>query len=169
MRERDLDVLRPVVVLFAFAAFACSCVPPGPVLPPERHARHGCFDLAIAASHDVHVPSTSLLLDVEVENTCGRAELFDLRRLDLFLSSSAGEKHKLTLYDPRSEIVPLHVDGHADAFERVRADGAGDDPDFRTMCFSQAGLAPNATPAPDARTCFELDVRETPAPSEAIR
>ena len=162
------STLESLFFVVATCGAACSEYAAPSKIPEERHAHTSCVDFAIAATHDDRIPSTSILLDVEVENHCGSPQPLDLEKLDLWVETASSERHSLTLYDPRHEIVPLHIDGHGSAFERIRADGVGDDPALSSLCFAAdatLGL-PKGSPHP---ICFPIDAPSATPWSEVAR
>ena len=125
----------------------------GPAIPEERHAHYECIDIAVAASHDARIPTTSLLLDLEMENTCHRAVAVDVSKLDVWVEGSDPPKNVLTFYDPKNEIGPRHMEPRVVAHERIRADGAGDPTAASRLCFDASAALGVAPVGP---TCFWL-------------
>jgi len=108
-------------------------------LGPERTRTLGCLDLALAMDAD--------LLDVHVGNRCGHPEVFDLSKVAI----DADPSRDVSLDDPRSEIVPLHVGGAERGHERVRLVGAWG---ASRLCFRLEGVAPDAPDAHPSPICI---------------
>lgn len=117
-----------------------ACAPNYPVHPPMDLPRGatrtmGCVELSVGAGRDADFPSTSLLVEVGLHNRCDEPALVDLRALRMWSEQRDGERWQMAFYDPRGEIVPLHLEAQATGLERFRVDGAGAPGTLRQACF----------------------------------
>lgn len=127
-------------------------------LGPTSVRTVGCLDVGLA----VYQRDANELLDVHVGNRCGYPEALDVRRLRIHGVDAEGVRHDVTLYDPKNEIVRLHVGGAERGKERLKLVGARD---LTRLCFDLEAVAPDAPAARPAPLCLERGAGWTPAPN----
>lgn len=93
------------------------------------------------------------MLVVRVGNRCVRPAAFDLTKARVVAHGVDGSARRLELVDPRSEIVPLHVEAYSHGREKVRLAGAAGG--VSRICVHVEGIAPDAPGAQAAPVCFE--------------
>ncbi len=106
----------------------------------------GCLDVGIAPIGD-----RIGIVDVHVGNRCTHPERIDVAKM---VVTSEGEK-PIALFDPRREIVRLHVGGAERGLERIRFEGMYG---TRRLCFDLGAIAPDAPEARPLSMCFRRDV-----------
>jgi len=117
-------------------------------LGPTSVRTLGCLDVGLA----VYRRGEAVLLDVHVGNRCSYPEALDVARLRIHGVDQEGGDHAVTLYDPKSELVRLHVGGAERGRERLKLQGARD---LTRICFDLQALAPDAPSARPAALCLE--------------
>ena len=117
----------------------------------------GCLDLGIV----LYERNGKDLVDVHVGNRCGYPERLDLGKLAIRGTDPAGNTREVSLYDPKGEVVPLHVGGAQRGRERFRIDDARD---MRTVCFDLDRAAPDAPAAHPPPLCFDRPTGFRPTP-----
>lgn len=165
----DREVIRAAslaVALTLVASMSTSCRPVRPshlAAASETTATRsfGCLDLSLAATRSSELPPSSLLVDLEVDNRCHEPVPFDLRALRMWTEHRNGDRFWMTLYDPRSEIGAVHVEGDAHGVEHVRCDDAGPAGAIRRVCFDLSGVSSRST-EPMAPLCRSFEHEPIP-------
>jgi hypothetical protein len=126
-------------------------------LGPTSVRTLGCLDVGLA----VYQRGPNELLDVHVGNRCGYPEALEVKRLRIHGVDEEGVSHDVTLYDPKNEIVRLHVGGAERGKERLKLQGAHE---LTRLCFDLQAIAPDVPAARPAPLCLERGAGWRPAP-----
>lgn len=122
------------------------------ILDPKAVRTLGCLDLGL----DVFDADVGPIVDVYLGNRCGHPEALDLRELVIRGTRAAepDSERRVTLRDPRGEIVRLSVGGSEAGRERIRIDNVGASD---RLCFDVDRVAPDAPDSHPAPVCFDRD------------
>jgi hypothetical protein len=119
-----------------------------------------CLEIGVAAGRDYLIPSSSLLVEVSLENRCHEPTLVDLAQLRMWAERLNGERYSLVLYDPRKEVVALHLQPEAKAVERFRVDEAGEPGALGQACFDPTFVGGETTRLAGV-VCYRFDHEAT--------
>jgi hypothetical protein len=108
----------------------------------------GCLDVGLA----LYEREGDKLVDLHVGNRCSHPEALDMRRAVIRGVDEQGEQRTVTLYDPRNEVVRMHVGGSEKGRERLRLENVVG---LAGLCFDLSGIAPDAPAARPSPVCFE--------------
>lgn len=125
-------------------------------LPKEATRRLGCLEVSVGAGRDYDLPPSSLLVEVDLHNRCEEPALVDLRSMRMWTERRSGDRFALAFYDPRAEVVPLHMEPEAQAIERFRVDDAGAPGTVHQICFDPTYVGGPTTRLAGA-VCYRFD------------
>jgi len=109
----------------------------------------GCLDVGLA----IEDRPKGEHLTAHVGNRCAHAEAIDLKRLGLTAFDGESAPVGVTLSDPRSEIVELHVGPAERGHEHIRL-AKNESARLARVCFDLRGIAPDAPDATPAPICL---------------
>ena len=123
MRARSIDPLitRLSVVSLGLVATACVAYQPGSFRTASggefAGVRHtlGCLDIAVAAAPDPAAEGP--VAEITLGNRCDRAVVVDLGAITATGRLRDGRELAMSVYDPKREVRPATLDGHAAARE----------------------------------------------------
>jgi hypothetical protein len=99
---------------------------------------------------------------VHLENLCEQPVPVAIDRLRAIADANDGTTRTPVFFDPRGEIVQLHIEPKKAAVERFRLDGAGDPGTLARVCFDVRDVSPSDEPAPEL-ICYDLSSEPTEA------
>ncbi len=152
---------RAAVVTALAVGGISSCTPgyrthPLEPLPDGSTRRVGCVEFGVSAGRDASFPSTSVYVEVSLENLCSDPAPVNLAALRMWADRKNGDRFELTYFDPSSEIVPLHIEIQGHGGERFRVDGAGEPGALRQVCFDPTVISGPYNPRQGA-ICYLFD------------
>jgi hypothetical protein len=123
-------------------------------LGPTRVRTLGCLDVGIEPLGD-----RSDVVDVHMGNRCTHPEPIDLAKLGVTVRKHEyeGVARDAAVWDPRNEVIPLHVGGAERGRERIRIDGMST---AQRVCFSFGSIVPDAPDARPLPMCFRRGTGE---------
>ena len=116
-------------------------------LGPDAVRTLACLDVGLAITPNGADP----LLEMHVGNRCIHAEPFDLQQLVMHAKGAAREERPVSLYDPRHEIVRVHVGAQARGHSRIRLRELDQ---VVEICFELEAVAPDAPHARPLPICL---------------
>lgn len=148
-------------VLIASGTASCSSslgYTPHAMHSPSVDVRRtqGCVELGFFSARDPELPVTSLYLEIHVENRCNEPALVDIAALRMFAYGHDGSRRTLSLYDPRHQVIPLHVQARRAGVERFRVDGTQGVGKVDSVCIDATDVVPDARPTHGQSVCFDF-------------
>ncbi len=152
---------RAAVAIALAVGGMSSCTPGYPThpfepLPVGSTRRVGCVEFGVSAGRDASFPLTSVYVEVSLENLCSDPAPVNLAALHMWADRKNGDRFELAYYDPRNEIVPLHIEIQGHGVERFRVDGAGEPGALRQVCFDPTVISGPYNPRQGA-ICYLFD------------
>ena len=142
---------------------------PGSLRPATGADEHhqfvtvGCLDVLLEATTDAQVPPTHPVVRYALGNRCAHAVPVDFRRVrveGLYASGRAA----MDVVDPRGEIHPALLDGHARASEALEYRPATEHlHPPASLCLVLSTLTPSELTDEAATRCFVFTHDNTPA------
>lgn len=151
---------RGVIAILLLGCAASACTPGYPTHPaaelrPGATRRVGCVEFGVEAERDATLPVTSILVQISLKNKCSDSAPVDLNALLMWADRTNGERFELTFYDPRKEIVPLHLQTESEGVERLEVLDAGSPGSLRQICFDPTRITGGSKPT--GAICYLFD------------
>ncbi len=120
-------------------------------LGPRAARTMGCLDVGFVPFER----GGQQLLDFHAGNRCPEPVAVDLSGVVLDAETADGRKVPVKLYDPRTELVVVHIGASERGRERLRIDGPSEVLD--RLCLDVQKLAPDAPSAHPPPLCFRRE------------
>ena len=116
-------------------------------LGPDYVRTLACLDIGLA----IHERESDSLLDMDVGNRCIHGEPFALEEMKISAHDASGDPRSVSLFDPRHELVAVHVGAQERGHERIRMEGLTG---VAEVCFDLTGVVPDAPHTHSAPLCL---------------